>query len=174
MPAIVLLAAVGLDARLPAPPPLKEAEAKAAFLYNLPLFVEWPPEVFAEPGPLVVGFAAPTPVADALRPAEGRTIRNRVLTIRPLAAVDDPRGCHILFVPAMDERASALLLARLKGTPVFTVGEDERFTTQGGILRLFIKDARLRMDVNLSGAEAAGLKLSSKLLGLANVVRGGQ
>lgn len=163
-----------LDVRVPAAPVAPtEAQAKAAFLYNLPLFVEWPPNAFSDRGPLVIGLAAPTPVGEALRPVQGRLVREWVLAIRELREGDDPRGCHILFVPAMDERTSALLLSRLQGTPVLTVGEDERFTRRGGMVRVFINDARLRIDVNITRVEGAGLRISSKLLALAHIVRGG-
>lgn len=153
--------------------PLTEPQAKAAFLFNLPLFVEWPPDALPERAPLIVGLARATPVAAALRPVEGQLIRNRVLTVRQLRDGDDPRGVHILFVPQMDERATRLLLSRLEGAPLITVGEDERFIARGGMIRLYIRKAHLRIDVNNTRVEKAGLKISSKMLGLVNLVRGG-
>lgn len=41
------------------------------------------------------------------------------------------------------------------------------------MIRLFIRNAHLRMDVNNTRVEKSGLKISPKMLRLANIVRGG-
>lgn len=54
---------------------------------------------------------------------------------------------------------------------MLTVGEDGVFTQCGGIINFVKEDNRVRFEVNVSAAERAGLKISSRLLALARIVR---
>ena len=49
-----------------------------------------------------------------------------------------------------------------------TIGETTAFLREGGIVRIFRSDNRLRLQINNKSAEAAGLKISSPLLQLAD------
>jgi len=55
---------------------------------------------------------------------------------------------------------------------VLTVGEHEHFLDQGGIMRLFLENNRVRFSVNQQSADRAGLQISSRLLRLARAVIG--
>ena len=58
--------------------------------------------------------------------------------------------------------------------PVLTVGDGKGFSHAGGIIELFVEGGKMRFAINMDAAERAGLHLSSRLLGLAKVVRDGQ
>jgi hypothetical protein len=58
-------------------------------------------------------------------------------------------------------------LAELKGRSVLTVGETDRFVAAGGIISLGLRDSRIRFEIDAGAASAAKLKISSKLLSLA-------
>jgi len=53
---------------------------------------------------------------------------------------------------------------------VLTVRESDNFISSGGMINMTIRDKRVRLQVNLRAAEAVGLKISSKLLQVAEVV----
>jgi preprotein translocase subunit Sec61beta len=55
---------------------------------------------------------------------------------------------------------------------VLTVGESEAFARQGGMIRFFEEDNRLRFEINPTAAEKVGLRISSKLLKLARIRQG--
>jgi len=61
-------------------------------------------------------------------------------------------------------------LVDLKGRSILTVGEMEGFALRGGMIELFTERNRVRFRVNLVAAKAANLRISSKLLELAEVV----
>ncbi len=63
------------------------------------------------------------------------------------------------------------LLAHLKANPVLTVGDIENFTKAGGVIAFTLEDNRVRFAINVDAAQRAGLKISSKLLSLARIVR---
>jgi hypothetical protein len=47
------------------------------------------------------------------------------------------------------------------------VGETEGFIAGGGVIELTIDDSKIRMEISTAGAKKAGLRISAKLLSLA-------
>jgi hypothetical protein len=64
-------------------------------------------------------------------------------------------------------------LAVIKTLPVLTVSDGKDFSQAGGIIELFVESGRMRFAINMDAAEGSGLRLSSRLLGLAKVTRNG-
>jgi hypothetical protein len=54
---------------------------------------------------------------------------------------------------------------------VLTVGESEGFLERGGMINFVVKGKNVRLEINLVAAEAAGLKISSRLLAIADIVK---
>jgi hypothetical protein len=59
----------------------------------------------------------------------------------------------------------------LNGAGVLTVGDTEGFTEAGGMINLTIVDQRVHFEINPDAARRAGMKISSKLLSLAKIVK---
>jgi hypothetical protein len=78
----------------------------------------------------------------------------------------------MLFIGTASTRDRKTLLAEAKGTSIFTVGDEKDFIVNGGMLGLVNADNRISFEINQQLAEDAGLKISSRLLSLARVVRG--
>jgi hypothetical protein len=141
-----------------------DGQVKAAFLFNLAKFVQWPTP---GAGPLVIGVAGDHTFADVVgQTVLGRNVDGRAFETRRLASGDDPSGCAIVFIGAMHSRDEDDWLQRIRG-PVLTVGESAHFLRTAGMVRLYVEDRRVRFQVNQKSAEAAGLKISSQLLMLA-------
>jgi hypothetical protein len=64
-------------------------------------------------------------------------------------------------------------LERLKGQSVLTVSDLEQFSQagSGGMISFFRQQNNVKFEINLDNAEKAGLKISSKLLQVARVIR---
>lgn len=160
----VLTAGLPAAAATDSADPMASTQVKAAFLFNFAKFVQWP----AEAGPLVLGVAGDKALATAVANlVAGRTIDGRPIEVRALPGGRDPEGVHVLHVSSLlGDQNTAALLALVRG-PVLTIGETPRFLRDGGMVRLFIEDQRLRFQVNRRQTDAAGLQLSSQLLSLA-------
>ena len=61
---------------------------------------------------------------------------------------------------------AAELMQRIRG-PVLTVGETVQFLRDGGMVRFYIENNKVRFEISQKNAEQAGLKVSSQLLMLA-------
>ena len=81
------------------------------------------------------------------------------------------RGCHLLFVPGEETVRSTAALDAIKTLPVLTVSDGNGFSQANGIIELYVEDGRMRFAVNVDAAERSGLRVSSRLLGLAKIVR---
>lgn len=153
-----------------------EYQLKAVFLFNFAQFVEWPDSAFPEPGaPLVIGVLGDDPFGAFLdETVRGETVDNHPLEVQRFRRVEDVDRCHILFVSAPREPRLQDVLERLAGRPILTVGDAENFSRRGGMIRFVNERNRIRLLINLEAAQAAKLKLSSKLLRPAQIVSGGK
>ena len=149
-----------------------EYQVKAAFLVKFPKYVDWPVEAFAETNsPIVIAVLSETKMTEEIQKIiAGRTVNGRGIVLKRLASGEASGVCHILFISAAEQH-SPNSLAKLKGG-VLTVGESDDFLESGGIINLARRDRKIALEVSLTAADKARIKISSKLLGVANVVKG--
>jgi uncharacterized protein DUF4154 len=149
---------------------------KAAFLYNFVKFIEWPADAVPPSAPLTLCVVGDRLVADALEDVvRGRAVGGHDLTVRRPRLEDNTiHSCQVLYVSGLDERQSIELIDRLSGSPLLTVSDGERFAQLGGVAHFFVDAGKMRFAVNLQSAQRARLAVSSKLLGLAVVVKDGR
>jgi hypothetical protein len=147
-----------------------EHEVKAAFLFKFLSYVEWPPQAFAAPGaPLVIGVLGADGVHAGLQEiASARSAQGRPVQVRRLKDGERPEGVHLLFVG----RAAAPALPRLAGQPgVLLVSEAEGALDQGAMVNFLQSDGRIRFEAAPDAAERRGLRISSRMLAVAQHVR---
>ena len=149
----------------------REYLIKAAILFNFAKFASWPDTAFSYPGaPLRICVLGDDPFGAALESLQGKQVRNRALTTTRIHEVEEAPQCHILFVSGSEEAKLTSILDFVGKLPILTVADIGRFANTGGIIALKEVDNRSRIEINLGAAEQAGLKLSSKLLRLADTV----
>jgi hypothetical protein len=151
-----------------------EYEVKAAIIFNFVKFVDWPAEAFAGGGQVVVGVVGDDPFGGSLDKAiSGKSVNGRALRTRRLKWGQDLKGCHVLFVSSSERKRLPQILDSLTGASVLTVGEMERFAHDGGMIRLKKENNKVGFEINPANAERARLRINSRLLALAQVVKGG-
>lgn len=144
------------------------AEVRARHLYHLTKFVEWPASAFADGrAPLricVVGDAVDLPVE--LGRLEGRKARGRRIEVTA-AGPDGLSHCQVVVFP--DGSPGATALADLVAEHALTVGEGGRFVEAGGIFGFVERENEVGFVVDPARARTAGLRISSRLLRLAEI-----
>jgi hypothetical protein len=160
---------VGSPASAQEAPPT-EYQIKAAFLFNFAKFVEWPPKALAgTKSPIVIGLLGANPFGDDLtRTIRGKTIDAHPLLVKELRLPADATNCHILFISSSEKKRLPEILEALKGAPVLTVSETDRFTESGGMINFFMEGAKIRFQINKDAATGVGLTISSKLMSLSS------
>jgi hypothetical protein len=149
-----------------------DAQVKAAYLFNFLKFVEWPDDPGADPhGKWVIGFVGETPVDRELtRLVEGKNVLGRDLQVKKFQAIDNLRGCNILFISESEKKRTSSILGALHGSSVLTVGDMDNFIGSGGMVQFVVNDARVRVTIDVGATGRARLRVSSKLLALAQAV----
>jgi hypothetical protein len=151
---------------------LTEVQVKAAYVFNFVKFVEWPAGAFATPqAPLVLCVASGDGLRGAFAAIDGKQAQGRPMQVRRGVKADEFKACHVLFVPESEERAAPEHLRRVGTLPVLTVGEHDGFAASGGVIGFVIRDDRVQFEINPDAANRADLKVSSRLLQLATIVR---
>jgi hypothetical protein len=142
---------------------------KAAFLFNFAKFAEWPE--LPSGSPIILCVVGNESIAVALaETVHGQNIGGHPLDVlRPDSAAW--RTCHLLFVADADVRRSSAGLSAIKALPVLTISDSKGFAQGGGMIELYVDAGRMRFAINVDATARSGLRLSSRLLGLANVVR---
>jgi uncharacterized protein DUF4154 len=164
-----LIASSGIAAGADVAP---DVAVKAALLYNFAKFAQWPGLPVGAPITFcVVGD-------DAIAAALAETVRGQNINGHPLdvsRAQASPwwGGCHILFVASAETQRSAGGLAAIKMLPVLTVSDGKDFSQAAGIIEVYVEGGRMRFAINVDAADQSGLRLSSRLLGLAKIIRNG-
>ncbi len=170
--ALALLAALAPAVRAERVP--SEYEVKAVFLYNFAKFVEWPAGAFARTdGAVVLGVFGDDPFGVALdRIARQQNVKGRRIVIRRGRSLEELGHVHVLFVNVPDDASSLPKFIRAASTGHrLVVGDSEYFASRGGAVGFFVEKQRVRFVVNLGAIDRAGLKMSSKLLAIAKVIR---
>lgn len=149
-----------------------EYEVKAAFLFNFTKFVEWPEGSFEDShSPIVIGIIGEDPFGDSLtRIVAGQKAQGRAIVITKYRRGDDLRRCHVLFIGSSEHQRTAQILVGLQDAGVLTVSDIDGFAAAGGVMQFVMQENRVRLVVNLEAATQSKLRVSAKLLALAQVV----
>jgi hypothetical protein len=168
-PALAMIAMLGL-AGAPCPamaaPGSLEMAVKASYLTKFAPFVQWPSRSFAGPtSPFRICVAGDDRIGRVLdQAARGQRMQGHPITVTRFASLDASAmaNCQILFLG----KSAGDMLRGVAAQPVLTV-TDRNHGGAGGIIQFVMQGSRVRFAVDIAAANAAGIQISSKLLGLA-------
>ena len=149
-----------------------EYELKAAFIYQIARFIEWPspPGALAR-APLRLCVLGGNPFGLALENIRGKPVNERSMEVSLLDMNADTRQCNLLFIAAPAERHLERIVALSRGSGMLTIGDTEGFAQRGAIVNFFLENGKIRFEINLEASRHAELKISSQLLKLARIVQ---
>lgn len=150
-----------------------EFAVKAAFLYNFVKFVDWPAESFKSgEDPIRICTLGEGPMGRALdETLRGRTFAGRALLSIRISEPQQACDCQMVFISSPGQKPVRSILPKLRLTGLLTVGEADGFAEAGGMINLKLQEGKIHLEINAEAAERAQLRLSSKLLSLARVVK---
>jgi hypothetical protein len=148
---------------------VSETKLKAAYLFNIAKFVEWPAEAFSsETSPILIGVFGEEEFTTELRALfVDKKAHGRPFVVKRITAPQEAKSCQIVFISSSENKRVPQILEATKKAPALTIGESEQFLDAGGMINFLFEDAQLRFEVNTDAAEKAKLVISSKLLRLA-------
>lgn len=152
-----------------------EHQVKAAYLYRIAGYVEWPQAAFASAQtPLTFAVLGDDGLATELtHTIAGRTLGERPMTVRRLTPGESLAGVHVLFIGRAEQGRTRQLAQAAQPQAVLTVSESDGALDQGSVVNFVTADRRVRFEISLDAAEKSRLRLSSRLLAVASQVRQG-
>lgn len=153
--------------------PSREYQLKAVFLFNFTQFVDWPANSFSsDQAPMVIGIVGSNPFGSYLEETvHGEKINGRPLLIQYYDTMEGIGACHVLFINVTETNKREQIIEKVKGRNILTVSDAPDFMEQGGMIRFFTKQDKIKLQVNLEATKMASLVMSSKLLRLVEVVK---
>jgi len=147
-----------------------ERAVKAAFVFNLTKYVEWP-----QPGSeVVIGFMGEAQTGEMFQKMlDGKSSGSRAIRVLLFPSDQDLVRCSILYIADPSAKRIRAVLEQVRGKDVLTVGDTELFVRAGGMIGLITVGERVQIEVSLEVAQESKLKISSQLLSIATLVRPG-
>jgi hypothetical protein len=149
-----------------------DAAVKATLLFNFAKFTEWPSlSDGANMNGCVVGDEQIATVLEQV--VRGHPIDGHTFIVTTPGDSTQWSACQLLFVSDAQTRTSGVALKALRRLPVLTVSDAKDFAQNGGSIEFYVDGTHMRFAINVDAATRTGLRLSSRLLELAKIVRDG-
>jgi hypothetical protein len=149
-------------------------EVEAAYVHKFLSYVEWPPRVLSTASaPIVVGVAGSDRMFDLLSAiATSHTAQGRAIRIVRLGKPEQVPDLHLVFVgkDAWGDLPAWTAASKDRGLVVAT--DAPQGVDRGATLAFVQLAGKIRFEASLSAAERAGIKLSARLLAVADRVVG--
>jgi len=145
-----------------------EYKIKAGYLYNFTKFITWPADDAKTFNLCILGN---DPFHESITPIEQRSVMGRTIKLfrfDSLGSINKEPHCHILFVSSSIK--DKLPVEALNNTLI--VGDSEEFIAQGGMIGFVKREGKIKLQINLKTIKQSSLKVSAKLLEVAEVIKG--
>lgn len=162
--AVMVFAASGCACAAETSPQNREYQLKTAYLFHFAELAEWPTT-----GDITICSAIDNHLTRYLSVLDGRKIASQTVRVKLIDTIDSLAGCSIVYLD-QNQSMTPQLAERGMNHHLLLVGDGEHFAEDGGMLQFALRDNKLKLLVNLPAVRAAGLKLSSKLLRMAEVL----
>ena len=169
----ILLVAATLLSQHTQSAPLPEYQVKAALLYKLTKFIQWPEQALSDANmPLGICVFGEDPFGSSLDALADKTVRGSKIIIKRIQQTSQLNGCHVLFVSTSEKQNMVSILHTINNLPILAVSDIDRFAQQGGIINLVTINNKIHFEINIQAAKQAQLKISAQLLELATIIHG--
>jgi hypothetical protein len=146
----------------------KEANLKAAFIYNFTKYIDW--GQYDNRSEFTIAVLGEAPIAKALQEiAKGNTVNGKPVVVQIFKNPSEVSDCDILFISKNCGFALDKILPAI-GKGVLTISEHSGYAERGTAFNFIIVNNRLKFEANLKAISSAGLKAGSQLLKLAKIV----
>jgi hypothetical protein len=156
-----------------------EYKIKAGYLYNFTKFITWPKVNSTTFNLCILGT---DPFGTFIDPLEKKSAFTRSIRIFRLDEADflsssNPKAdCHILYVSLSISNNQKTVFEKIQANQnkgeTLVVGESETFAAEGGMIGFINKDGKIKLQINQQSVKQTGLKISAKLLEIADLIQG--
>ncbi|MCM8854675.1 MAG: YfiR family protein [Candidatus Thiodiazotropha sp.] len=168
----ILLLLTGISLPLYPATPSTEYKLKAALIYKLTKFIEWP-EVQSDQSQSSFGICllGEDLFGEALDELEERNVLEQSITVYRFSQSDaiDAR-CQIVFISKSKQAFVVPILQSLKDRPILTLSDMADFAKQGGMLQFTTGKKHVGFRINLESAKQSNFVIAAPLLDIATII----
>lgn len=147
-----------------------ELKLKAAYLYHLAQFIDWPESHPKKKSNAInICVIAGEQNLAILKALETREAKGRPIKIRAIDAISHQSSCHMVYYQG-DRKTDKSRLFEFHDQSTLTVGGADSFVADGGLVGLVVSDNRVQIQINYERAKQTEIKISANLLELASIV----
>ena len=148
----------------------REQQIKAVYLMHLVNYISWPNQ-FDMDGFVNICVYGNHPIGVHVKELEDKVINSMTLRISDNVQMDKVVKCNIVFVGEDLEKTFTLEDGLNIAKDALVVGEGYDYIDNGGMLSFCIKENKVKIVINQAKIKNSDLKISSKLLRIAELVK---
>ena len=148
-----------------------EHEIKAAFIYNIAKFIEWPKHnTEAYPDQITLCIFGNNTFNESLETIRNRLVKKRRLVITQTYDIDELTHCQIVFLKLDKKNIGKIddIISASNLNHSLTISDQQYGNFQKEIIQLYTQGDEIRFKINIDAANSAQLVISSRLQQLAS------
>lgn len=139
---------------------------KAAYIFNICRFVEWPVAPAEED--FVIGVIDASEVeSELVSLSKTKKLFGRKIVVKRLSSVSAIDLCHVLYMGVDQTKRLPEAVVKIGTKPTLLVSEKEGAIEKGSAINFVLEDKKLKFEVKKDNAVRQGLKVNSSLNKLA-------
>ena len=159
---------------LPSADVATEDKVKAAYVYHIINFVNWPANSLDNSTrPITICLIGEVDFQQSLLSLQNREVKKHFIDIKKISSAEYQTGCHILFVGDDSTQKVKEILRDTADQAILTLGDFPGFVELGGMIGFTKRGNNIRLEINLDAAHKAGITISAKLAEVAVNIIGG-
>lgn len=152
-----------------------EYEVKAEYLERFTRFIDWPADSSAgnTAGTFRLCVIGTNPFGSYLRDMTADVkFKGKPAELNQIHDPRQAQTCDLLFIAGSEASHLQEILKITMDLPLLTVSDTAGFAEQGVFINFYNEGAKVRFEINNEAMKKSRLHVSSRLLGLARVVKG--
>lgn len=146
-------------------------KAKAVFMFKLLNYITWPQDKKNGSDEAIrVCFYKQSPLVEIFQYIQQKTKASQLLVQVFSKISENIKKCHVLFLNASNPDISTVL-KEIKNGGTLIISDQPNILETGGMISLTLENNTMVLDINRTEILKSGMKIDSKLLRIARMVR---
>ena len=158
----------------PRPNLTNEYLVKAAFTLNFARLTQWPDNKDTSSEQFTICVMGNETLKQTFSLVDGQNINGTISHLKIISRVRDIKSCQVLIVNAIQQRKMKQIFKSAHKLSILTISELPDISKSGAILNFINEGNKIKFQISIPRAKQSGLKISSRLLKLAQIRNGGE
>lgn len=149
-----------------------EQQIKAAMIYNLAKFTNWPPESLpADQNQFLICILGQGQLSKAVETLQLKPVQGRNIIVRSITQPEEAANCQMLVIAESERQRIPAALEKTRQEKLMTISDSDEFAKAGGSVGFYVEDGKVRLEINTSAVQIHKLRIDAQVLKLARIVQ---